>query len=208
MSQLQTNQQIVRVAESFAMGVQQDLPQFGQSTPRFSGGQELIGIGAALGANGKRLPSPNQLRPAQSEIAPPSPHVFSRHARFRPVPPLHRLDGEAVADNDVANTVRLGKRRLRGGKNAVVTGQLHSQLLGMGQQVGALFEAGDAPKTDGISQFCGAAATEPRRREYPRPIPTRIRQRLITCAAVRIPATGGLMRTNSTANRALPERIR
>ena len=59
---------------------------------------ELVRVRPAVGLDGVRLSSPDQLCPAQAEVTPSAKGVLGGSAVFGAVPSLHRMDAEAIPD--------------------------------------------------------------------------------------------------------------
>ena len=74
---------------------------------------QLVGIGAAIVADGDRFAAPDQLCAAAAEVLPAPPHQIGRLTIAAAVPAFHRQDAEAVAERFAVNPVGLRQRRIR-----------------------------------------------------------------------------------------------
>ena len=111
--ELQPDQEIVgRVrAKPFAVRADELVAQRTDRPLRALVEHQLIGIGPAVVAHGNRLAAPHQLGAALSEVAPAAAREIAGLAIRGAVPPFHRQDAEAVADDRAVDLQRLAERR-------------------------------------------------------------------------------------------------
>src|SRR5690606_6970465 len=82
----------------------------------------------AVGLDGGRLTTPDELGSAAAEQPPAAQRVFAGAAIRVGVPAFHRMDAPAVTDLERANLARLRQRRTGlGGENLVIDGQLAAE---------------------------------------------------------------------------------
>src|SRR4029077_16032973 len=108
--ELQADHEAVERAERLAMGVLAFAEQRGQPGAVRRGGERLIRIRPAVRSDGGRFAAPDQLRAAESEVAPPPPRVLARRAIGIRVPTFHRMNAPAIADGESADRDWLGER--------------------------------------------------------------------------------------------------
>ena len=70
----------------------------------------MVGVGAAIGADGGRFTTPDQLGPTQPKAAPAAAHQVVRQAVSFGIPAFHGQHGKAVADGIAVGAMRFGQR--------------------------------------------------------------------------------------------------
>src|SRR5215831_7132902 len=126
MSQLQTRDQF-RTA-----GGKQRLAEMREAGTGALINEKLIRIRASIVTDSDCLSTPDQLRPAEAEIAPALKGEIAGASVRSPVPAFHRLDGEAVSDLEAAGSKRPAERRLRSGTQFAIAGNCNVVLPEMG----------------------------------------------------------------------------
>ena len=101
--------------------------------------QQLVGVGASVGAHRRRLAAPDPARPRFPEAPPAPPGELRGHSLVGSVPALHRLDHPAVLDPRASRRrvsrrgggqrERLGQWRVGSGEDFVVAGEGTAELL-------------------------------------------------------------------------------
>jgi hypothetical protein len=114
MSQLQPNQQVVRVPAP-GMGAQQFLAQGGNGWQVGRVNEQLVGVGASIRPNSNGFAAPNEFGPALSESLLAAGDQFGGAAIGVGIPAFHGLDAPAVGKRQRAlgkvENKRPGKRR-------------------------------------------------------------------------------------------------
>ena len=90
--------------------------------------------------DGDRFSTPDQLRSADSEVAPAPAREIGRLAARRSVPAFHRQDAEAIADADAVDVDRLCQRRQRGIRKFVVELERDATSFEVGAKRGRCFQ--------------------------------------------------------------------
>src|SRR5437667_8806701 len=98
MRQLKADDQIIRVAKTARVRLDQGLAQLCQAGLVGFIDDELIGIGASIRPHGHRFPAEDELRAALAESLPTPKHLWSHAPCCGPIPAFHRLNGVAIAD--------------------------------------------------------------------------------------------------------------
>ena len=129
MRQLKPHRQIICASKLLAMRRQQNFPQFRKIAFRISVDEQLIRICPSIRPHRHRLRAANQLRPTLPKPPPTPPHRISHAPVRRAIPPLHRLQRNAVADRFTVNcNPRQSLPNRRGlGNDDVVARNLHPQ---------------------------------------------------------------------------------
>ena len=107
MCQLESDQEIVGVSVSLAMGAQERFPKRGDACLICLVYDELVGIRAAIGPYRHRLAAPDEFGSTHAEALPPPGHGLGHAASGRAVPALHRLDAPSVANRAFSERYRL-----------------------------------------------------------------------------------------------------
>src|SRR5262245_40274891 len=100
MRQLQSDKEAFLGSRHLAMFFKDSLPQCAAGRMRLRRHHKVVRIGAAFVRNANRLPSPDEFRTALSEPFPPTNCVLAGISIGGPIPPLHRLNANAIADFD------------------------------------------------------------------------------------------------------------
>ena len=136
MGELQADHEAFVAAHGFAMRIDQGFAQASDRGLRRCRHHELVRIGAPVGAHRDRLAAPDQLAAARAE-APPAPHrVFARAPVALPVPALHRIEREAIADFHAGDFDRRGEERGRPASHDVVARHVEAKRVEMGSKRG------------------------------------------------------------------------
>ena len=105
---------------------------------------DLIRIGAAVFLHRERLAAPDQFRPALAKVLPAAEGVLGRLAVGGAVPPFHRVNAPAVADDETADINRLRQRRLLGGgEDSFVAREMQAEVQQVPPKRRHVFEMAD-----------------------------------------------------------------
>ena len=141
MGELEADAQVVGVAEAFAVGRDEGLAQGGDGGQRGFVEQELVGVGAAIVADGDGLAAPDELGAAEAEALPAAGSQLCGPSVEFAVPALHGQDAPAVADGAEVSVEGPGEGRSGRGQQRIVERQVGAD----GVEVGAeLFDAAQA----------------------------------------------------------------
>ena len=142
--ELEADAEVVGVAEAFAVGVDEGLAQGGDGGQRGLVEQELVGVGAAVVADGDGLAAPDELGAAEAE-APPAAGSQRRGAAVEfAVPALHGQDAPAVADGAEVGVEGLGEGRRGRGEQFIRERQVGADALQVGAELVDAAQARDA----------------------------------------------------------------
>ena len=125
--ELEAEHEIVDRAESFPVRSEHRLAERFQPGDRIARHVELVRIGTAVRPDGDGLAAPEELRAAQSEVAPPPNRELGGSSVVRSVPTFHRMDRPAVADRLSASLHGIRERRSIGGEDFVVDLELRQE---------------------------------------------------------------------------------
>src|SRR5690606_35617470 len=116
-------------AEPLAVGRLECLQQFTDRLFVARSIVELIGVGPAVGGDGERLASPDDLAAALAEVPPAAQRVLAGSTVGGAVPALHRVHTPAVADGNPADCQRLRERRaLSGRQRRIISRQFEAEI--------------------------------------------------------------------------------
>ena len=130
MGELQTDDDIVAVfAGRFLVRGDDAFAHLGDVALALLGHDELLGIGAAVGAHRTSLAAPQQLGAGQAEAPPATFGILGRAAVALAVPAFHRMNGKTMTDGHAVEFKWRPERRLRTMRDDVVAGQVEPERL-------------------------------------------------------------------------------
>ena len=139
---LETNEKIVGGAEAFGMGIVESGEKLPKAVLVFGGGQSLVRVGPAVGLYGGGLTAPDELGPAEPEVAPATDGVLGGRTVAVGVPSLHGVNAPAVAHGYAAHFDGLSQRGTGGGgESLVVYGKFETELFQTTAKGGNVLEA-------------------------------------------------------------------
>ena len=90
---------------------------------------QLVGIGAAVALHGEGFAAPDQLGAAFTKMLPAAKRVLGGLTVGCAIPAFHRMNAPSIADDEITNIERGGKRTsLLGRQNALIHRQRKPQL--------------------------------------------------------------------------------
>ena len=156
--ELEADAQVGGVAEAFAVGRDEGLAQAGDGGQRGFVEQELVGVGAAIVADGDGLAAPDELGAAEAEALPAAGSQLCGPAVEFAVPALHGQDAPAVADGAEVGVEGLGEGRSGRGQQRIVERQVGADALEVGAELldaAQARDAGDALGRHGVASGAG-----------------------------------------------------
>ncbi len=129
MSELQSNQKIVRCSDVLTMSRLEDVPKLDQIGHRLLVDHQLIRIGSTVRSNGNSFTTPHQLRTAKPKVLPASTSQLCRTTISCAVPAFHRKNAPSIADFTTNRFERLIQRRDRAQFDGFVERQVQLEFI-------------------------------------------------------------------------------
>ena len=130
MGELQADDDVVAViAGGFFVRGDDAFAHRGDIALALFGHDELLGIGAAVGAHGAGLAAPQQFGAGKTEAPPTAFGVLGRATIALAIPAFHRLNRQTMADGHAVEFERRTERRLRAMRDDVVARHIEPERL-------------------------------------------------------------------------------